>query len=209
MVMMGVEATDFAAHVDVAGKDPGGVDPRIERSRQTVLTATIELLGEVGYGALAMEAVAARSGVAKSTIYRHWPNRDALVTDAFAALREEASTAPPPGPVRERATVLLRALALKTRDPDWETSACMPALIDGGARSSEMARECARAAEERSRPLVDVLEEGMRAGEIPPGDATVLADALFGPIILRKLFHREPFDPDDVPAHVERVLSGG
>ncbi|MBN2623081.1 MAG: helix-turn-helix transcriptional regulator, partial [Acidimicrobiales bacterium] len=54
---------------------PADVDPRIERSREQILAAAIDLLREVGYGGLTIEAVAARSGVAKSTIYRHWSSK--------------------------------------------------------------------------------------------------------------------------------------
>src|SRR4029450_13783209 len=51
------------------------VDPRVERSRRVILEATLGELGEVGYGTLTIEAVAARAGVGKSTIYRHWPGK--------------------------------------------------------------------------------------------------------------------------------------
>lgn len=183
------------------------VDPRIERSRELVIAATIELLGEIGYGSLAIEGVASRSGVAKSTIYRHWPGKDELVADAFARLREQAQSVPPPGPLDERLTTMLRALALKSLDPDWRAAACMPAMIDGGAHCPKVAEECARVAEERAKPLVQVLQDGIDSGELPAGtDASVLADALAGPIILRRLFHRTPFDPDQVPALVGQVV---
>lgn len=183
------------------------IDPRVERSRELVIAAAIELLGESGYGALAIEAVAARSGVAKSTIYRHWGGKDELVADAFAYLREQAQSEPPPGPLEERLTLLLRALALKSLDPNWHQGACMPAMIEGGSHCPQVAEECARLAEERAMPLVRVIEEGVAAGELPPvTDAKLLADALVGPIILRRLFHRTPFDPDEVPALVAQLV---
>jgi AcrR family transcriptional regulator len=50
-------------------------DPRIERSRLVIRRAALDELGQVGYGAFAIESVAARAGVAKSTIYRHWPDK--------------------------------------------------------------------------------------------------------------------------------------
>jgi AcrR family transcriptional regulator len=198
----------------VAREEPGpvqeAVDPRVERSRELVLAATIELLAEVGYGPLAVEAVASRSGVAKSTIYRHWPGKEELAAEAFARLRDEAGTVPPPGPVKERVVTILRALALKTLDPEWHQAACMPAVIEGGARSTELATEAARMAEERARPLVEVLQAGIDTGELVPAvDASVLADSLAAPILLRRLFHREPFPPDEVPALVDQILGTG
>jgi AcrR family transcriptional regulator len=59
---------------------------RSERARQAILTAAAELLGEVGYTKLAVEAIAARAGVGKQTIYRWWPDKGAVVLDAYLAL---------------------------------------------------------------------------------------------------------------------------
>ena len=59
------------------------VDPRVERSRMVILEAAVEELAEVGYGGVTIESVAARAGVGKSTIYRHWPDKLALIADAF------------------------------------------------------------------------------------------------------------------------------
>src|SRR5256885_1383400 len=64
-------------------------DPRIERSRRVILEAALEELGQAGYGALTIESVAARAGVGKSTIYRHWPGKLALVEDAFRTLKAQ------------------------------------------------------------------------------------------------------------------------
>ena len=85
-------------------------DPRIERTRRLVLEATVAHLAEFGYGAVTIEAVAARSGVAKSTIYRHWPGRVELIRDAFHELK--APHAPPAeGDVREQVVTVLENLA--------------------------------------------------------------------------------------------------
>ena len=82
------------------------VDPRIERSRCAVLEATVALLAESGYGAVTIEAVAARSGVAKSTIYRHWPGRVELIHDAFLELKPPV-VVPSDGDVREQVIAVL------------------------------------------------------------------------------------------------------
>src|SRR5205085_12297987 len=82
------------------------LDPRIERSRRVILEAVLEELGTVGYGALTIESVAARAGVGKSTIYRYWPGKLALVEDAFRTLKGEA-VIPQEGTSRERVTGFL------------------------------------------------------------------------------------------------------
>ena len=181
------------------------IDPRVERSRVQVLHSTLELLGEVGYGDLTIEAVAARSGVAKSTIYRHWKGKLELVTDAFIEMKV-AEPPPAAGPVAQRVTAVLVDLASNVVDPGWRVT-CMPALIEASARCPEVADVSRDLAETGTARLRAVLDDGVAAGELPPDvDTLLLADALLGPILLRGLFHRSPVRPDDVPALVAQLL---
>jgi AcrR family transcriptional regulator len=195
---------------DVAPRDeldPRMVDPRIERSRMCALEATADLLREVGYGQLTIEAVAARSGVAKSTIYRHYASKAELVTDAFTAVHARGTAElPPPGPVRGRVVAILTDLACAVDEP--QRLAClMPAVIDAAERSSEMAALARRLAEESAAPLVAVLADAVEAGELPPhAEPAVLADALVGPVVLPRLFHRPPVTPVDIPGLVDQIL---
>ena len=71
----------------VADAAAAEVDPRVERSRRVILSAALDLLGEVGYGGLTIEAVAHRAGVGKSTIYRHWPGTLEMLEDAIRTLK--------------------------------------------------------------------------------------------------------------------------
>ena len=72
----------------MANKNPDDavVDRRIQRSRERVLEAAQELLAQSGVGGFTVDEVARRSGVAKTTIYRHWPSREALVLDAASMI---------------------------------------------------------------------------------------------------------------------------
>ena len=88
--------------------DGGELDPRVERSRRVILEAVLEELGEVGYGAFTIEGVAARAGVGKSTIYRHWDGKLELVEDAFHTLKAQAHV-PEGGSFRDRVVGLPRA----------------------------------------------------------------------------------------------------
>src|SRR5215813_10918428 len=58
-------------------------DPRSVRAHQSVLTATVELLLEGGLPAATVDAISARSGVSKMTIYKHWPSRTAVAAEVF------------------------------------------------------------------------------------------------------------------------------
>jgi TetR/AcrR family transcriptional regulator of autoinduction and epiphytic fitness len=178
-------------------------DPRIERTRRVVLESAITLLIEGGYSAVTMEAVAAASGVAKSTIYRHWPNRSVLINDAFHELKPRVPL-PAEGDVRSRVTVLLEHLARLLVSSTW--SSCLPALIDAAERDPEARELHCGLAQTGRQVLVDLLAEGVRTGELPAEtDVGLLAEALAGAIMLRRLMSPEPLDPAVVPHLVAQL----
>lgn len=72
---------------DAQKKSPGR--PRSAASHQKMLKATLELLAEVGFEAMSIEAIAARAGVGKTTIYRRYSSKEKLVADAIESIREE------------------------------------------------------------------------------------------------------------------------
>lgn len=88
-------------------------DPRIAHSRRAILRAALAEFAASGYAGFRMESVAARAGVGRSTVYRHWPDKASLVSDALAGLSRQ----PDPGhddgaaTARERAQILLNHLA--------------------------------------------------------------------------------------------------
>ncbi len=183
-------------------RDP---DPRLERTRRAVLEAALDLLTEHGYGEVTIEAVAARSGVAKSTIYRHWPGgRPDLVRDAFHELKPPP-IAPTTGHVRDRVQCVLEQLGQMVSGSRW--SACLPALIEAAERDPA-ARDLQRQTSENGRRiLIEVLDDGVRAGELPTHtDTELTAEALAGPIILRRLMSLEPLEPNRVRTLVDQVL---
>ena len=194
--------TDTAATPAFAeGRD---VDPRVERSRTVILSAALDELGDAGYGGLTIEAVAARAGVGKSTIYRHWSGKLDLVEDAIRSLK--AVLVPPSGgSARERVVELLRQVATAVADSTWST--CLPAIIDAAERDPEVLAVHRRLTFERRQILVDLLADGVAAGEFESdGDLNLLAECLIGPIMVRRLLFHEAFDPEAVPALVDLVL---
>ena len=86
-------------------------DPRIERSRRVILAAALDELGELGYGAFTIESVAQRASVGKSTIYRHWTDKLALIADAFRQLQAERDPELISGTPREKLERILRHVA--------------------------------------------------------------------------------------------------
>jgi TetR/AcrR family transcriptional regulator of autoinduction and epiphytic fitness len=189
----------------VIDTNPVPIDPRIERSRQVVLRAALEELGAAGYGAFAIESVAARSGVAKSTIYRHWKNKVALIGDAFQTFHEQQGPDITSGSPRERLERIVRHVAEIAGGSIF--SACIPALIEGAERDASLRQFHHRFQFEARRPLVGVIAEGMATGEFPHHiDPEVVAVAMLGVIFYRRLMSSEPFEPNEASHLVDAIL---
>jgi TetR/AcrR family transcriptional regulator, regulator of autoinduction and epiphytic fitness len=179
-------------------------DPRVERSRRVILEAVLDELGAVGYGALTIEGVAARAGVGKSTIYRHWAGKLALVEDAFRTLKAPVRV-PEEGTLRERVTEVLGQVACMVEESTY--SACMPALIEAAEHDPQVRDLHRRFSAERRAVVVELLADAVENGELPPDtDPGLLGDALVGPILLRRLMLFEPLDPAIVPKLVDQLL---
>jgi AcrR family transcriptional regulator len=180
------------------------VDPRIERTRLVVRQAALDELGDIGYGAFTIESVAARAGVAKSTIYRHWPDKLALIADAFETSHEQMVPHIETAVARERVTILIRHVAEVLVDSTF--SRCIPALIEGAARDSRLRKFLDRYSAERRRSLTAAIEEGVASGEFREDiDADLAAQALLGTIFYRRLVSEQPLEPtraDDLVATV-------
>jgi TetR/AcrR family transcriptional regulator, regulator of autoinduction and epiphytic fitness len=180
------------------------LDPRVERSRRVILGAVLDELGEVGYGALTIEAVAARAGVGKSTIYRHWPGKLELVEDAFRTLKAPVAV-PDQGSLRDRLIAVIEQVACLVAESTYST--CMPALIDAAERDPNVRDFHSRFSAERRAALVDLLRDAVRTGELPATtDPELLADALVGPILVRRLMLSQPVGPEIAAALVDQLL---
>lgn len=179
-------------------------DPRVERSRRVILEAVLDELVVAGYGDLTIEGVAARAGVGKSTIYRHWPGKLALVEDAFRTLKAQVLV-PEAGTLREKVIGMLEQIAGLVVESTY--SACMPALIEAAERDPQVRDFHCAFSRERRAVIVDLLRDAVDSGELPAGsDPELLADALVGSIVLRRLMLHEPLDPKMVPLLVDQIL---
>jgi TetR/AcrR family transcriptional regulator, regulator of autoinduction and epiphytic fitness len=180
-------------------------DPRIARSREVILRAALEELGEAGYGAFRIESVAARAGVGKATIYRHWPDKLALIAGAFQTLHEAFAPELASGSPRERLERILRHVAEVLTGSTF--SACIPALIDAAERDRRLRGFHHRFQAQARRPLVAVIAEGVAGGDFPAGaDPELAAAALLGALFFRRLMTPAPLAPGQAGALIATVL---
>ncbi|WP_084495803.1 TetR/AcrR family transcriptional regulator [Nocardia shimofusensis] len=167
--------------------EASNVARRSERARAAILAATGELIGELPYAKLTIEAIAARAGVGKQTIYRWWPSKGAVVFDAMLDKDSgpDGLALPDTGDLRADLRPLLRGSIAALTDP----------IVEGFLRAMyiEIQQDATLAQAYRERlllpqraALANRLAAGVDSGELRPGlDLELAVDLLLGPIQMR------------------------
>lgn len=165
-----------AVHLD-------GATSRPARSRGKLLAAATALLVESGPDAVTVDAVAERSGVAKSTLYRHWSSRDELLLDVMRTHLPAIDT-PDLGAGFDAALRTLVAQVAETcTDPEW--ASVLVALIALQQRRPELTELFAAERGAQLCALGEVVAVGIAEGRLPTDlDVQMTADVLFGPLLL-------------------------
>jgi AcrR family transcriptional regulator len=186
------------------GKQPPRIeDVRVERSKRAVLETTHKLLAEAGLGGISVDEVSRRSGVAKATIYRHWPSREALLLDACAQLAAR-SPVPDTGCLRTDLEALACSAASGLERP---SASIMPSIIDAAERDEKLAKLQFQMHSEIRRAFVFVIERAQERGELAGSqDAMEVVASILGPILYRRYFSREKLDEAFAKKVVERAL---
>lgn len=185
------------------GKNLSGLDERVARSKKAVLATTYELLTEEGLGGVSVDAVSERSGVAKTTIYRHWPSRSALLLDACASMGSKPQ-APDTGSLAGDLESLALYLASRLRTAPWAT--VLPSIVDAAERDAKLAKVQARIHAEMRDPFRQVIERAQKKRELSSDvDATEVIASVLGPLFYRRWFSREPLSENFARAVVRRA----
>jgi len=178
-------------------------DERVEKSKKAVLTATYELLAKSGLGGVSVDEVSRRSGVAKTTIYRHWPSREALLLDACSQLSTRPLV-PDTGKLRTDLEALAVGATMRLQQP-WST--VLPSIIDAAERDKELAKLQSQIHAQMRGAFIAVIERGQERGELARSlDAREIVASIIGPIMYRRFFSRELLDEAFAKKIVERAL---
>ncbi|MFI7207308.1 TetR/AcrR family transcriptional regulator [Micromonospora aurantiaca (nom. illeg.)] len=180
---------------------------RNKQSRRAILAAALELLAETGYPALTVEAIAARAGVGKQTIYRWWRGKGAVILDALADDMPEVIALPDTGDLRADLREVLRATVAEFADP--RLSATTRAVTIETLTDEELADQ---ARDRLLRPQLNAvrvrLEAAREAGQVRP-DAPLdqVVELLFGPLYHRWLLRNGPLTDDYADGIVDLVVT--
>jgi AcrR family transcriptional regulator len=164
--------------------------PRSSRAHEAILEAVLDLLSEgVSVEALSMEAIAARAGVGKATIYRRWTGKEDLLLEALVKLK-----GPPPQPAGDSLRADLVRLLTVVGPKDERAVRVMPCLFPEVHRSSAAYRIWQEGmAEPRREVMRQVLRRGIASGELRADtDVEVAVSMLISPMLLHRMVRWNP-----------------
>ncbi|QOC92629.1 TetR/AcrR family transcriptional regulator [Micromonospora craniellae] len=189
-----------------APRPPGR--PRSVRADEAIVEATLDLLAEGStIETISVEAIAARAGVGKATIYRRWPGKNALLHDALRTLKGD-----PPQPagrsVREDLITLVSAIG---QHIDPRAAKIMPCLVPVVKRDPEQYALYQNIIGPRRAVMREVLRRGVHDGELRADlDIEVAMAMLTGPMLIQRVMNWNPdLDATTLPEKVvDQVLAG-
>lgn len=168
--------------------------PRSEERGQAILDAALELVAEVGYDRLSMDALAERAHASKATIYRHWANK-AEVVAAAVRCRSDAhqETVPDTGTLRSD---LLALLSQACEVMEAEDGALFAAVLWAMRTDADLAALMRAQMVEGKQDVVGaIVERAVARGECPATvDAAVAAEVMPAMVMTRLLITAEPLD---------------
>ncbi|MBF6241199.1 TetR/AcrR family transcriptional regulator [Nocardia otitidiscaviarum] len=184
-------------------KRPGG---RSARVRDDVRTATLAELAEHGYQGLSVDAVAQRSGVHKTTVYRRWRSPEGLIADALALAAAE------PWPIPDTGTLAddLRALTelVRTGFADAQQGPVASAFIAAAMQNSAAATALHDFYQARHRQSAEIVRRAVGRGELPATvDAEQIVRLAVAPIYYRLFISREPVTEQDTRLAADAAIA--
>ncbi len=186
---------------------PKGGRPRSDALHQAILKAALDLVLEVGFRGVSIEGIAARTGVGKTTIYRRWPNKAAVVMEAFVGQLNRVSQFPE----HERAVERLR-LQMQTTAKAFRGR--VGALVKALMAESQFDADLAQAFREnwtlpRRKLVSDILTKAIEQGGVRPDiDLEAAIDLFYAPIYYRLQPGTGPISEAFVDYIYEQAMEG-
>lgn len=179
---------------------------RSERSRRATLDAALELCTEKGYGRVTVEAIAARAGVSKKTIYRWWPSKGAVLLEAFTEALVGATPFVDTGDIAaDLRTHINGAVRLMSTAPYGPAYAGILSEMHHDDDLAAAVRD--QLVGPRVEDAVARLRSAQEQGQIPAAaDLPLAVEMLYGPVYYRHVLGKPAQDEATVASLVDHVL---
>lgn len=181
--------------------------PRSEELHQAILKAALDLVLEMGFRRVSVEAIAAKTGVGKTTIYRRWPNKAAVVMEAFLAQLRPAAYFPKAESALDRVRLQMHVTAKAFRGRD---GALVRALLAEAQFDPDLAKAFRENWTLPRRKLVNgILQEAMGQGALRSDlDVEAAIDSLYAPIYYRLLMGTGAISDAFVEGLFQQMMAG-
>jgi AcrR family transcriptional regulator len=180
------------------------VSPRARNSDVDIFGATLDVIAEHGVSRATVDMVAARAGMSKATIYRHWGSRAQLIHAALSSL-EGPYVETPGNSLREDLAILLSHLVAYFDRP--EILRIFPSFIDAAVRDPELAELHMERMRGARAGFEEVVHRAIERGELSADvDVGLLVDVVRAPFIYRPVIARAPVALEDIDTVLDLVL---
>jgi AcrR family transcriptional regulator len=160
--------------------------PRAEAREQAILDAALELLMEVGYDRLSMDALAERAHAGKATIYRHWSGKAQVVAEAVRRLKGSASDPfPSTGSLRGDLLAALDRISCSATEVDGAIIAGVMSAMRSDPELAELVRT--QVLDNKKEEFTGIIERAVRRGELPKGGSAGLVEEVVSALLINRL----------------------
>ena len=176
------------------------------RTRERAMEAALELAAESGLHACTFDAVSERSGIARSTLYRHWSNQSELVMDALESQDQDVEhVAHDTGSLRDDMLIHMLGLGRDLEGSTW--GAMVPQLVAAASTDPDMSDVLRKGSDHYLRIDAEIIERARERGEVAADiDSTHVALLFSAPIFYRYFLARQPVDGRWITSHVDAIV---
>ena len=180
-------------------------DPRIAETRRLVKQATLDLIAEIGFEGTTVELISERSGVSRSTIYRHWPDPAALLLEAFDPPSQSLEPPDVTGNFEVDLRGYIRHVAERLNDERFASA--LAAQVDKARRDPAYREAHLQYAVARNEHGVDIFQAGIRSGDLSSEvDPEIETDLILSYLVYQRLIRHRRLDDELVEGLTRSVL---
>jgi AcrR family transcriptional regulator len=194
-----VSTTDIQ---ETAGRADRPTGPRAEAREQAILDAALELLMEVGYDRLSMDALAERAHAGKATIYRHWSGKAQVVAEAVRRLKGGGVSTPFPstGSLRGDLLAAMDQICCSATEVDAAIISGVMSAMRSDPELAELVR--AQVLDSKKGEFNGIIERAVRRGELPEGGSAALVEEVVSALLINRLVIRGQSIDEEFGTHV-------
>jgi AcrR family transcriptional regulator len=171
---------------ETTGKDERPSGPRSEAREQAILDAALELLMEVGYDRLSMDALAERAHAGKATIYRHWSGKAQVVAEAVRRLKGDGAAAfPSTGSLRGDLLAAMDQISCSATEADAAIICGVMSAMRSDPELAELVRT--QVLDKKKGEFNGIIERAVRRGELPEGGSATLVEEVISALLINRL----------------------